>query len=246
MKPATRAIILLSIMFTPAGFAQEQNEPEVTNAATSALSGGLQIDSRTDQERIDFLLQVASVYFDEEDYTSAIGVYERILEIDPLNKNARFIIAHVYISAKQYAKAETSLKKLIAEYPDDFQLKNNLAWLYSTAEDPSFRDGEAAIKLAQEAMAIAPNDHHVWSTLSEAYYVTGQYEKALRAIEQMARIATRYGQGITEEMVDEYTEQIQKCQRAWESEKALKGEDESAGKSLDEETDQPVLDTSDQ
>ena len=220
------AILMLCMLASLA--VQAQEETATTNAEEAvAATGGLLIDSRTDQERIDLLLGVASVYFKEKDYKSAVDAYERILEIDPLNKEARFIAGHVYINAKQYGKAEAMLKALIEEYPDDFQLKNNLAWLYATAEDPAYRNGEKAVRMAQEAMVLAPIDHHVWSTLSEAYYVSGQYEKAYRAIMHMASLATRYSGGITKEMVADYNEQIQKCKRAWDSEKALKEEAEA-------------------
>ncbi len=227
MNPRISTVAVAAVLLTPIGFAQNESTTNGTNVSQQAAGGGLQIGTRTDQERIDFLQQVASAYFDEKEYDQAISAYERILDIDPSNKEARFIIGHVYITAKQYGKAEAVLKQLIEEYPEDFQLKNNLAWLYATAEDPAFRDGEEAIKLAQEAMVLAPNDHHIWSTLSEAYYVTGQYEKAYRAIEHMAKLAMRYGgKNITKETVDGYNEQIMKCKRAWDSEKALKGEDE--------------------
>lgn len=221
MKPFIPAVNLLLILLAAGSFAQESNE-----SLQTAPTGGLLIEQQTDQERIDFLLQVASAYLAEDDHAAAVSIYERILEIDSLNKEARYSIGHVYIQAKQYNKAEATLKELIEEYPEEFQLKNNLAWLYATAEDPSFRNGERAIQLAQEAMVIAPYDHHVWSTLSEAYYVTGQYEKAYRAIEHMKMLAVRYGANLTQERVEDYTEQIQKCQRAWDSEKALKGEED--------------------
>ena len=77
--------------------------------------------------------------------------------------------------------------------------------------------------------------------LAEAYYVTGQYEKAYRAITHMASLAARYGQGITKEMVEEYNEQIRRCKRAWDSEKALNGEEDTELSPPDEK---PVIDTS--
>lgn len=201
------------------------------NTNTTAFSSGLSISSRTDQERIQFLSDVAQAYFKEDDFESAVNAYERILEIDPKNQQARYVIGHVYISAKQYGKAEAVMTALAEEYPEDFKLLNNLAWLYATAEDPAYRDGQKAIEIAQKAMVLAPNDHHVWSTLSEAYYVSGEYEKAYRAITHMASLATRYGKGITKESVDEYNEQIRKCKRAWETQKMIDGDDEDEDKS---------------
>ena len=190
-------------------FAQEGESPN--NAPSSSL--GLS-SVRSQQERIEFFLQVASAYTGEQDIMAAIDAYERILRIDPTHQQARYIVAHLYISNKQYQKADANLKSLIIEQPNDFQLLNNIAWLYATAEDPSIRNGKLAIKYAQEALTLAPTDYHVWSTLSEAYYVSGDYEKALRAVTQMASIATRFGTDITEESVKKYNKQIQKCKRA--------------------------------
>lgn len=206
--------------FLLVGMTQAQETQTVSQASS------LTLDNRTDTERIDFLLNVANVYFEDNDYKSAVSAYERILEIDPEHKQARYIIAHVYISAKQYEKAEALLLKLIEDEPEDFKLKNNIAWLYATAEDPNIRNGQKAVRYAQEAMVIAPNDHHVWSTLSEAHYINGDYKKAYDAITTMAKIASRYGQGVTKEQVESYNEQIRKCKRAWDTQKMLEGEED--------------------
>lgn len=217
----TKTAACFMLMALAASLQAQTNEIAETTPASS-----LQLDTRTDEDRIEFLLNVANVYFAENDFESAIGAYERILEIDPEHQQARYIIAHVYINAKQYTKAEELLLELITADPEDFKLLNNLAWLYATAEDAKFRDGQKAIKTAQEAMVMAPNDHHVWSTLSEAYYISGEYEKAHRAITQMASLAMRYGRGVTKEQVEEYNKQIRKCKRAWDAEKMLSGEED--------------------
>ena len=211
----------LSIIFL-AALAQITNAQDVTNSITES---SLQIDTRTDEQRIEFLLNVAQVYFDEENYEDAIDAYERVLEIDPDHKQARYTVSHVYINANEYEKAIVELNGLLENNPEDYHLMNNLAWLYATAEDPKYRDGTKAIQLAQNAMVLAPNDHHIWSTLSEAYYITGEYEKAYRAITHMAKLAARYGKGLSKEAVDNYNEQIRKCKRAWDTKKMLEGEE---------------------
>ena len=233
MKSRSLNILLPLLIIAGAARAQEENT-ETNSSSSLSFSGSetdsgsslsfpstLQVGNRSDRERITLLLEVASVYFKEDQFDEAVSAYERILEIDPDHLEARVTIGHVYISAKKYAEAEAMLLGLIKDFPDDFQLKNNLAWLYSTAEDPAFRKGKMAVEYAQKAMVIAPKDHHVWSTLAEAYYVTGDYEKAYRAIQHMAALAMRYGTNITEEMVAEYNEQIRKCKRAYESQQEL-------------------------
>ena len=198
------------------------------DAATNAPTSSLQITTeRSAEERVEFLLEVARSYMRENDMESALSAFERILEIDPEHLQARHSAGHLYITTKDYAKAEALLSELIREFPDDFKLWNNLAWLYATAEDPLFKDGKKAIEYAQTAMVLAPNDYHVWSTLSEAHYVSGNYEKAYRDILHMARLAVRYGTDVTEVSVKEYNKQIQKCKRAADTAKFMKqGEEE--------------------
>ncbi len=180
--------------------------------------------TRTQEERIQFLLEVAQAYTAEKDLMAASDAYERILQLDPTQPQARYIVAHIYISSKQYHKAETSLLELLQENPDDFKLWNNLAWLYATASDLSIRNGKKAVQCAQEAMTLAPNDHHIWSTLSEAYYISADYEKAYRSIIHMVSLVTRYGKNVTEESIAEYNKQILKCKRALDTAEAMNEE----------------------
>ena len=197
--------------------AQDENISSNAPVSSLRLSAG-----RTRENRIEFLLEVAQAYSKEGDLPAAVDAYERILKIEPAHHQARYLVSHIYIQAKEYRKAETLLLALIEERPEDYTLLNNLAWVYATAEDPSIRNGQKAVRFAQEAMVLAPNDHHVWSTLSEAHYMSGEYEKAYRDIEHMARLATRYGKDITEESIKDYNEQIQKCKRAMDTAEAMK------------------------
>lgn len=219
MKTFVKYIPLLALPISM-GFAQG-------DGATNSARSSLQISGeRSQEERIQFLLDVAQSYSSEEDILSAIGAYERILAIDPAHVQARYVAGHLYITTKDYKKAEAVFLALIEEFPEDFKLWNNMAWLCATAEDPSIRDGKKAIKYAHEAMTLAPNDYHVWSTLSEAYYVSGEYEKAHRAILHMASLAIRYGTDVTEESVKEYNQQILKCKRAMDTAKSMEAAEE--------------------
>ncbi len=220
MKTITKSLIfcILPLIST---FAQEENSSNNTSFVSSLNISG----SRTTEERIQFLLEVAQTYTAEQDFPATIDAYERILELDPAQPQARHIVAHIYISAKQYQKAEIMLLELIKINPEDFKLLNNLAWLYATAEDLSIRNGAKAVEYAQEAMVLAPNDYHVWSTLSEAYYVSGNYEKAYRAITHMASLAARYAKDTTKKSVANLNEQILKCKRALDTAEAMKDEE---------------------
>ena len=209
--------LLVCVLTLSATFAQKEN------ASSNAPVSSLQLSAtRTQEKRIKFLLEVAKAYTAEGDAASAIDAYERILKIDPKHNQTRYESSHIYILVKEYQKAETLLLSLLEERPDDFSIANNLAWVYATADDLNVRDGQKALKYAQEALLLSPNDHHVWSTLSEAHYILGDYEKAYRAVEQMSRLAIRYGQNISKESVMSYNAQIKKCKRALDTEEAMK------------------------
>lgn len=148
-------------------------------------------------------------------YEEATAGFRYVLTMDPANKRARFGLGNVLIQTGRYAEARDVFERLVAEQPEDFSLKNNLAWLYATAKDNAIRSGSRALELAQQALMMAPTDHHVWSTLSESYYVLGQYKRAQRAAQIALDLAApRPG---TERSVVEYKRQLDKCQRAAEA-----------------------------
>lgn len=184
-----------------------------TNAAPTALA--------TD-ERIEMLQRIGDIYFKDGDLENALDAFQRILAIDPDHKVARTLIGLIYFNTSRYKDAIESMTSLAEDYPEDYQTLNNLAWVYATSKDRAHRDAKKAIDLAQRALVLSPYDHHVWSTLSEAYYVAGEYEKANRSILHLVTLATTKDTKMTEAMIKTYNDQIQKCKRAIEAEKLLR------------------------
>ena len=187
------------------------------NAQTNATPTEMAPD-----ERIEMLQQIGNIYFSDGDTENALDTFQRILAIDPDHKGARTLIGLIYFNTSRYKDAIESMTALVEDYPEDYQSLNNLAWVYATSKDSAHRDAEKAIDLAQQALVLAPYDHHIWSTLSEAYYVAGEYEKANRSILHLVTLATTKGAKMTEKMVQTYNDQIQKCKRAIEAEKLLR------------------------
>ena len=202
-------------------------QEDVTSTNTTQPS--LQVSAeRSQQMRIEFLFETAQAYMKEKNPEAAIDAYEQILLLDKENHVAAYQLSVVCIGVKKYQRAEALLLDLIESSPEEFTLVNNLAWIYATAEDPDVRNGEKAVQYAQTAIVLAPRSYQVWSTLAEAYYASGDYEKALRAINHMASLIASYGKGLTEESIAGYNEQIKKCQRAFDTANAMKPEVEEA------------------
>jgi tetratricopeptide (TPR) repeat protein len=135
-----------------------------------------------------------------------------------LNKKgtrARFGIGTAFISIGRYKDALTVFNPMMEEYPYDFLLKNNVAWLLATANDPTVRNPQRALRIAQDAILTGYKDFHVWSTLSEAYYAVGNYEKALRAAAQALELAR--DAGAPPGSVEDYQVQVRKCSKAVEA-----------------------------
>lgn len=146
--------------------------------------------------------------------TVAEELFVRALRMHPQSREARFGMGALLIKQGRYTEAIEMLEQLRAEYPDEYSIINNLAWLYATATDYSMRNGPRAVALAQEALLLQPHDYHVWNTLSEAYYVSGNYERAFRAARETLRVGREAGVG--RDVITQYERQVDKCRRAVE------------------------------
>ena len=65
--------------------------------------------------------------------------------------------------------------------PDNSETCNRLAWLYLTAPEP-LRDVRAALRLAENAVRLAPGNELYGNTLGVAYYRAGRYREAAEAL----------------------------------------------------------------
>lgn len=148
----------------------------------------------------------------EKRYEDAIREAREIIRKDPNNIPARYMSAVALLTIKRYEAARIIFEQLLEKFPQHPFLLNNLAWLYSTAEDPNLRQPERALELARRAIMILPDVPQVWSTLSEAYYVNRQFDRALRAAEQALRLAQEVNAPF--EQIATYEEQVAKCKEA--------------------------------
>ncbi len=175
--------------------------------------------SRANQETFRNLLVSASEAMQREQLVESERLFNEALRMQPQSKDARFGMGALFIKQGRYAEAIRLLERLMEEFPNEFPVLNNLAWLYATAGDPAIRDGGRAVELAQEALLLQPNNFHVWNTLSEGHYVSGDYDRAVRAAQEAVRLAREAR--IDRNRINEYLEQVEKCRRAAEAMKIL-------------------------
>ena len=128
-------------------------------------------------------------------WTEAVALFEKARSLDSGNQEAAFGLSAAFIELKRYSDALPLLEKLAKDLPEHPMVKNNLAWVLLQDKDKTKGSGNAprAIKLARSAMLDVPSDYSIWNTLGEAYYVSGQFDKALRAAECGLRLSVLAG-----------------------------------------------------
>ncbi len=203
-------IFIISLLIPIIGFAQ-------TNVSFSLLDDAL-IDS---DKKIEMLKKIAGVYYQTKEYDYALITYDKILKKEPNDQEAQYMIGVILISSKRYEEAISHLENQIDRYPDNYHGFNNLAWLYATAEDKKFRNAKKSLDLSLKALALAPFDKHIWSTLAEAYFISGNFSKAKRAMQQVVDLATQEKGNLTQDMVKTYNSQIEKFDRALKTQELI-------------------------
>ena len=106
-------------------------------------------------------------------------IQEKLLKT-PDDPNLHYMLGNLYLENGDFAGAIKAYEKSIQHSPQNPHALNNLAWLYATSENERFRNPEKAVRLAEKAVALdqAP---HIWDTLAESYYVSGNFKKAVEA-----------------------------------------------------------------
>jgi tetratricopeptide (TPR) repeat protein len=107
--------------------------------------------------------------------------------------------APVYAALAQAAKAQGRPSDAIRHgrealrvNPNLVPVANNLAWLLATCADPSLRDPEEAIRLAQGALrAVSGEPPWILDTLATGYAAAGRYDDAIRTAEKAEALALK-------------------------------------------------------
>lgn len=125
----------------------------------------------------------------EDRLADAERLLDRYLGEDPGSGPLRFTRTYLLLEQDRETEAIALLEALHRDYPANYRVLNNLAWLLTTAAREEDRDPERALTLVQDALVDADDNYHVWSTLGKVHYALGNYERARRAAMEAYRIA---------------------------------------------------------
>ena len=91
-------------------------------------------------------------------------------------------------------EAVSQYRQVLEMKPDWRVAANSLAWILATDRDEDVRNGDAALKWAQIAVqGQHRNDPEYLDTLAAAYAESGQFEMAVRVVEQALIISSAKG-----------------------------------------------------
>jgi len=101
---------------------------------------------------------------------------------------AALLRAKINYHIGKYAEASKEFNYLVSLHPRNVTLARALsdrAWFLATCPDPSFRNGQQAVKDAKAACSIMVwKDEHMIDTLAAAYAETGDFNSAMRYAQQ--------------------------------------------------------------
>ena len=155
----------------------------------------LDIALRADRNRpgqTNLLDTISVAYFEYGDLNKAIGYEEKAYsnwynKPDNYKKNMKKynkIKAHLREASKHqedemYDEAIVSIESALELMPNCFSAYNSLAWLYATAKDNEIKSCDNALKYANIAYKIAPDNPGILDTLAESHFLCGDKNNAI-------------------------------------------------------------------
>lgn len=120
------------------------------------------------------LLLLGYIYIRKEDFLTALGYLERVLEKEPENSQALGQAAYCHYCMGDLKKAAELYRKLCQVEPEDYNAHNGLAYVLAELEE----DLDTALEEAQKAWKLAPERASVLDTLGWVHFKRGEIEEA--------------------------------------------------------------------
>jgi hypothetical protein len=124
---------------------------------------------------------------------------QRAVQINPQCFPAYVRIADLWSRQGKIRESIEEYRKALRYEPDLAVALNNLAWILATNDDPQFRDGAEAVRLAERACRFMQYQRPIYvgselDTLAAAYAEAGRFEDAVKTAEHARSLALAIGQ----------------------------------------------------
>jgi tetratricopeptide (TPR) repeat protein len=136
----------------------------------------------------------------------AVRKYERALDLQPDMAEAHIQLGNIFLANGDTLTALNHYRAALQLNPTSAAAQNNLAWILATARDPSLRDGQTALNLAEKAArSTGGRNPAVLQVLAAAYAERARFDQAVVTAQSALDMAMQEGKS---EMTDELLREI--------------------------------------
>jgi tetratricopeptide (TPR) repeat protein len=122
----------------------------------------------------------------------AIPHFEQALRISPGTAEAHSYLGMALVMKGRGTEGLAQWRQALREAPDNVQVLNETAWFLATSSDPTLRDGNEAIHLAERAVQLtSARDAELLATLAAAYAEAGEFDQAIEAEQRATDLAVQ-------------------------------------------------------
>jgi tetratricopeptide (TPR) repeat protein len=107
---------------------------------------------KDDPKNLNVLIQLGNLYFDANEFSQAIEIYSRVLEIDPRNADVRTDMGIMYRKKRDYDRAVAEFKKAAEVDPRHVNSRYNLGIVLLHDK----QDIKGAIKAWEDYLRVEP------------------------------------------------------------------------------------------
>ena len=139
--------------------------------------------------------RIAKGYSRLGDLAKARGHYEEALRLNPSHALANFEFAALLQTSGESERSITLYRRGLETQPGNILAANNLAWILATHADPTVRDPDEALEIAQRINeATGDKVPNILDTLGVALAAKGNFEGAIHTTTKAVKIAQETNQ----------------------------------------------------
>ncbi|HUJ72505.1 MAG TPA: tetratricopeptide repeat protein [Verrucomicrobiae bacterium] len=138
---------------------------------------------------------VGLIYAGQGKMAEAIAEYQEALQTDPQYVEAHYNLGHALATQGQSSDAIFQYREALRLRPGAPLVLSGLAWTLATAQDGAVRNGEEAVRLAEQLCAMTGYRRaHAVQVLAAAYAEAGRFLDAILAAQKALAMANASGQ----------------------------------------------------
>jgi len=139
----------------------------------------------------------------EGQLADAIPHFERALALSPDAVDAHYFLGKALVMSGKGEEGLANWKQALSRDPDNLQVLNDTAWVLATSSEPTLRNGDAALPLAEHAVQLtSAHEPAILGTLAAVYAETGQFDKAVELEQRASQLAVEQGKAALAQSLD--------------------------------------------